>query len=233
MITTNWDEVKAAHPSTGDTDEAVAVRHQLLMRYSDIVRQYIFGAVKDKHIAEDLTQEFSLRFVRGQYGNVDQSRGRYRDYLLASLRNLATDWMRKQSEIALTASVADCVADENEGSQLESLEESFERHWREEVLSHAWANLKKFDDERGNHYYLVLHYKAANPTIRSQEMASRLSSIIGEPVTSDWVRQKLHRSRQKFAEFLIAEIRHSLAHQDEDLIEEELATLGLKKYVLK
>src|SRR5438309_556796 len=63
-IATRWSVLLQAHQ---ETDAAAAARQQLLERYCGAVYRYLLAAVRDHHAAEDLTQEFALRFVRGQF----------------------------------------------------------------------------------------------------------------------------------------------------------------------
>ena len=95
-ISTNWDELIAAHDETHPDQEAAKLRGQILRQYSKCVYQYILGATRSHHAAEDLTQEFALRFVRGDFKNASPNRGRFRDYLKVSLRNLVNDFFRSK-----------------------------------------------------------------------------------------------------------------------------------------
>lgn len=229
-IQTDWDGVRAAHASHDSTGQVLEARERILDQYFPCVKKYILGATYDPDLAEDLAQEFAVRFVRGDFRNVDPTQGRFRDYLKRSLRNLITDHFRKPAEFKLRTSVAAEVPDRASDAKLESLDEEFQSNWRQQILHNAWQSLRSFEDSKGNWYYTVLRYRAQNPDSRSAEMSVALSEIVGEAVTADWVRQKIHRARQKFAEILIAEVRNSMQLKDEELVQQELAELGLKKY---
>ena len=229
-ITTNWDEIFQCQRGEHRDDAAAAARNAILVRYGSSIYRYILGASRNSDVAEDLAQEFALRFVRGDYRNVDPAKGRFRDYLKTSLRNLVTDHFRKKPTPELTRSAADRLTDESVTNQLAQLENEFQVHWRQEILSHAWMELEKFESDRQNYFYTVLHFRAENPRINSVALAVALSNQIGRTVSPEWVRQNLHRARLKFAELLIAEVRTSLSSQDEDTIQDELCELGLQKY---
>jgi RNA polymerase sigma-70 factor (ECF subfamily) len=230
-IVTDWDGVLAAHREGIEGDEVAAARNQILMRYASCIRKYILGATKNQDVAEDLSQEFALRFVRGDYKNADPSKGRFRDYLKTSVRNLVTDHFRAKSADELTMTAAERIEDDDCGRQLDGLEAEFQQNWRKQLLSHVWDSLKHFELERKNSYFTVLRHRSENPKSSSTEMATALSEIVGNSVTPEWVRQKIHRARQKFADLLIAEVRHSMNSSDEDDIQQELSELGLQKYL--
>lgn len=228
-IQTDWDGVRAAHASHNGSGVELA-REKILDQYFPCVKKYILGATYDPDLAEDLAQEFAVRFVRGDFRNVDPAQGRFRDYLKRSLRNLITDHFRKPAEHKLRTSIAAEVPDRASDANFDSLDAEFQSNWRQQILHNAWECLRTFEEARGNWYYTVLRHRAQNPESRSTEMSIALSKIVGESVSAEWVRQKIHRARQKFADILIAEVRDSMQLQDEELVQQELAELGLKKY---
>lgn len=225
-ISTNWDDIFAARD-----DSTGSIRNQVLVRYSSCVYEYILSAARSADAADDLSQEFALRFVRGDYKNADPSKGRFRDYLRASLRNLITDHFRKNKEIAFNLLAPQWISEMSVDRQLADLERNFHANWREQVLSLAWKALRRSDSGRSNNYYAVLRYRSRHPEANSTEMAKALTIQLGKPVNSDWVRQKLKRARKKFTDLLALEVRNSLSDKSEEAIREELAALGLLKYL--
>jgi hypothetical protein len=66
--------------------------------------------------------------------------------------------------------------------------------------------------------------------LRSPQMAKQLSAQLSKPVTAEWVRQTLHRGRDKFAELLLTEVADTLQEPSVEGLEEELSDLGLLTY---
>lgn len=225
-ISTNWDEIIAARD-----DAAGAIRNQILVRYASCVYKYILAGARNVDAADDLSQEFALRFVRGDYKNADPSKGRFRDYLRVSLRNLITDQFRKNKEVALNVSAAEMLSGAHVDCHLADLDRDFHANWRKQVLGFAWKALRDSDSGRSNDYFTVLRYRSLNPEAKSTQMAKVLSIQLGKQVNSEWVRQKLSRARHKFADLLAMEVRNSLSDKTEEAIREELAELGLLKYL--
>src|SRR5437667_8006563 len=95
-IATQWSVLYEAHK--GSAPEAARARQLLMQRYCGAVYRYLLRAVRDPHVAEDLTQEFALRFIRGSFRNADPGRGRFRDYVKTSLFNLVHDYRRRQGK---------------------------------------------------------------------------------------------------------------------------------------
>jgi RNA polymerase sigma-70 factor (ECF subfamily) len=90
--------------------------------------------------------------------------------------------------------------------------------------------LSAVERQTGQPCYTVLRLRADFPTLRSPELAEKLSERLGRPITAVAVRQSLHRARDRFADFLLDEIRHSLDDPTPDRLEEELRDLGLYDY---
>src|SRR5262245_5604289 len=96
-IKTRWTTIFKAHAGQGDEPESA--RQRLLLRYYRPVYRYLRAMVRDADVAEDLTHEFVVRFLRGDFKRADPSRGRFRDLLKRALRHLAIDyWRRKRAE---------------------------------------------------------------------------------------------------------------------------------------
>src|SRR5438445_11378604 len=94
-IQTQWTKLFEAHQGPGDA--ATAAQRQLLSRYYSVVYRYLLAMVRDPMVAEDLTQEFAVRFLRGDFKQANPERGRFRDFLKTALRHLAQDHWRKKT----------------------------------------------------------------------------------------------------------------------------------------
>src|SRR5436190_8555481 len=80
QVQTLWTVVCLAH-AEGPADAVRAAQDQLMKRYSKVVHRYLLGALRDADAADELSQEFALRFVRGDLKRPDRLRGRFRDFL--------------------------------------------------------------------------------------------------------------------------------------------------------
>ena len=98
------------------------------------------------------------------------------------------------------------------------------------MLDLAWTALRKHQDETGQSYYIVLQHRAKQPQQRSAEMSESLSVELGKSVNAAWVRQTLHRAREKFADFLVQEVLQTLREPSVEQLEEELIAVNLLEY---
>lgn len=226
-ISTMWTKLRQAHE--GSRDAAHAARQELMQRYCGAVYRYLLSTLRDPHTAEDLTQEFALRFIGGRFRGADPEHGRFRDYVKKGLFNLVHDYRKKQHKepraVLLEHQEPAAPAEEHPEA-----EQAFLHSWRQELLARAWQALARIQTETGQPYHAVLRFRVENPDLHSPQMAEHLSAALGKPLTAAGVRQLLHRAREKFAAALLEETRHSLGFADQEQLEEELAELNLLKY---
>jgi RNA polymerase sigma-70 factor (ECF subfamily) len=226
QIATQWSVLYQAHK--GDETEAARARQLLMQRYCGAVYRYLLRAVRDPAVAEDLTQEFALRFVQGRFGHADPAQGRFRNYVKGALFRLVQDHHRSMGrepkKVSLEADAP--VADPHD----EAAERDFRESWRQELLSRAWADLQEVQKQAGQPYFDVLRLRADAPDLSSTEMAETLSARLNRTISPANLRQLLHRARERFAELLLDEVCQSLEGASSDRVAEELAELNLLKY---
>src|SRR5262249_28969956 len=109
-------------------------------------------------------------------------------------------------------------------------DEQFVADWRDNILDRSWMALQKHEEETGQVYYTVLQQRGKQPDQNSAEMAEQLRGELGKPVTAAWVRQTLHRAREKFADLLMQEVLQTLREPSVDHLEQELIDIGLLEY---
>jgi RNA polymerase sigma-70 factor (ECF subfamily) len=223
-ITTYWSEVQLAHQ--GAPDAAALARRQVLERYQGAVYRYLLGALRDPDAADELFQDFALRFIRGDFKRADPDRGRFRDFVKTALINLVSNYRQRKRPLPLQA-----------GEQLpapaagpDNIDQELADCWRDELLARGWQALAALEEESGKPYHTVLRLRADCPQLSSNEMAEQLGARLGKSFSAEALRQALHRAREKFAELLIAEVAQSLETDDPDRIEQELLDLGLFPY---
>src|SRR5258708_2380538 len=107
---TLWTLVCKAHQ--GPDKDGQQARAALLERYRGAVHRYLLGALRDADAADELAQEFALKFLRGEFRNADPERGRFRSFLKTALVRLVIDFhrRRKQQPLAMNSHTPEPVA---------------------------------------------------------------------------------------------------------------------------
>jgi RNA polymerase sigma-70 factor (ECF subfamily) len=228
-ITTHWPLVRQAHHAPAE--EAQAARQALLECYSGAARRYLRGAVRDPHAAADLFQEFAYRLLNGDLRGADPARGRFRDYVKGVLFHLLARHYSQQQRRPHSLTEEPAAPGSDDGA-LAREDRAFREALRSEVLARAWVGLEALERGRDLPCYIALRLRATHPQLRSPELAERLGTQLGRPVSAAAVRQMLHRARDKFAELLLYEVRQALEGPTPQRLEEELLELRLHEYCL-
>lgn len=225
QIQTCWQEVWSAH---GPEDRTIFMKAQwaLLERYGNAANRYLLGAVRDADQAQDLAQEFAVLFLQGACQGADPAKGRFRDYLKGILRNLVRKHFRNQKRRpAVLEEPASEPAEEAEPG--DDLDRSFVACWREDLLARSWEALENLEKTTGQPYHTVLKVRADHPDDSSEALAKILSAKLGRDINAPACRKALQRAREKFAEFLLGELKDSLPDPSAENVHQELIELEL------
>jgi RNA polymerase sigma-70 factor (ECF subfamily) len=228
-ITTRWSLVCRAHSGGGEA--ATSAQLGLLQRYGGAIHRYLLGALRDPEAAEELSQEFALRFIRGDFRGADPQRGRFRDYVKTILFRLVAGYQKRRQEQPrpLPGDVADPAAEVPPGADPER---EFLSSWRRELIDRAWAGLAEVQKKTGQPLHTVLRMRSEHPEgeLTSAQMAEQLSARLGKRFSPEGVRKILQRAREKFAALLLEDVTHSLPDPTPQQLDQELRDLGLSAY---
>src|SRR5947208_2379599 len=86
QIATQWSMLQQAH--VGQEEAARLAQEQLLQLYGGAVRRYLSACVRQPDVADELFQEFAVRFLQGGLKGASQEKGRFRHYLKGVLFHL-------------------------------------------------------------------------------------------------------------------------------------------------
>jgi RNA polymerase sigma-70 factor (ECF subfamily) len=228
QISTLWTVVCDAH--NGSDEGRQSARQAILDRYSGAIFRYLRKALGSTEAAEELYQEWALRFLSGRMKNAHPERGRFRDYLKTVLYHLIIDYrtaQRKQSQRELPIEFEPAV----ELPSLSASDAAFLESWRENLLARSWKSLEEIEQSTGQPVSTTLRLRVENARMRSPEMAEELSRRLGKAINANAARQMLYRAREKFAELLLDEVAQSLNQPTRADLEQELIDLNLLRYV--
>ena len=227
QIETLWSVVQRAHQS----DEAASreAQHQLLGQYGSAIRRYLNARLRDTAAADDVYQDFAVKFVRGDFQNASPMSGRFRTYIRTVLFRQVADYYRqrkRRGDVQLDVQIVEPADSEDD----EIRNQEFTQVWRDEMLKQAWDALYDLETSSNKPWYSVLQLRVQNPKMGSADLARSMGEQLGKSVSSANVRVMLHRAREKFSVLLIETISSSLNATSADQIEEELADLQLLEY---
>lgn len=227
-IATQWSIVQDLHGT--EPDAVRAAQTALLDRYGEAVHRYLLGALRDVEAANEVFQEFALKFVRGDFQRASPELGRFRDYIKGAVYRLIMDHHRRRGREAKLIDLASDEAGPPEESFSLEEDQAFLRSWRDRLLTRSWEQLQEYEQRTGRPFYSVMRLRVDLPDADSHQLASRLSEQTQKAISAGNVRVLLHRARDQFANFLIDEVTQSLHRPSQEMLEQELIVLDLHRY---
>jgi RNA polymerase sigma-70 factor (ECF subfamily) len=172
------------------------------------------------HEAEDLTQAFFARLLdRPFLANIDRQKGKFRSFLLASLKHFLSDEKDRASaqkrgggRPAISLDSLDAESRYRlEPSHDLSPEKMYEKQWALSVLELVLSRLQAEWAATGKHT-LFEHLQATlvgDQSVRYEEIASQLGTTEGA------IKSAAHRLRRQYRTLLIEEISQTVADASE------------------
>ncbi len=227
FVTTHWSVVLMARRS--DTTRAHDALARLCQAYWHPLYAYVRRLGHAPSDAQDLTQEFFARLLAKNYlADADESRGRFRSFLLTALKHfLANEWDKSRAQkrgggqipIPIDVGTAETSCGFEPVDSL-TAEKIYERRWALTLLEQVLRRLRE-EYVRAGREKLFEQLKPtlteASRTVRYAEMAGHLGLSEGA------VKVAVHRLRQRYREVLRAEIADTVASPAE--VEDELRNL--------
>ncbi len=214
----------------GESAEAKAALSDLCSAYYGPILAFIRRNSSDEESARDLTQEFFARLlVRQGIDTVNPERGRFRSFLLGSVKHFLAD-MRDHSQRlkrggGQTHESVDPGTDTSPGLQLPDSktltpDREFDRKWALTLLDRA---LKSLAEEHASGEKLTQFetlkpwLMGDNPSVSQAEAGRQLRMNEGA------VKVAVHRLRRRFREVIKEEISQTVGHRGQ--VDQELQDL--------
>jgi len=226
FMTTRWSLVLAAAADDSLSADAGDALARLCETYWFPLYAYLRRHGRDVDEAQDLTQAFFTRLLEKRViRQADPARGRFRAFLLTSLKNFVSN-ERDRERTAKRGSGIAPVPLELEAAegrfQLDvptddTPERVFDRQWARTLLDRVMGRLEA-DTERPEVYArLKMYLTGEQPQSSYADAASELAMSEGA------VKVRVHRLRKQFRELVRDEIAQTVSSPDE--IEDELRYL--------
>jgi len=227
FATTHWSVVaQSALTSVPEAENALA---KLCETYWPPIYSFIRRRGYSPADAQDLTQSFFAFFLRTKaYARVDRLQGRFRSFLLASVRNfLADNWDRNQAIrrggghqfISLNQETAEAFYDAASASD-STAEHLFELRWAKTLTTGALNSLR---DELQAEGKLKLFEQLKNFLTGGSVLPSYDDASAEAGLPRATVKTHVHRLRQRYREIVRREVARTVSAPQE--IDEELRYL--------
>jgi RNA polymerase sigma-70 factor (ECF subfamily) len=179
--------------------------------------------------AQDVTQSFFAHLLEHHaLATVDQAKGKFRSFLLASLRNfLANEWKHDRAQkrgggCSLVSLDADC-AEARYAAQVagaETADRAYDRHWALALMEKVLDRLRSEQVVLGK----CAQFERLRACLMGEPDAPRYAALAaGLEMSEESVRMAVSRLRRRFRELLREEIAHTVAAPAD--IDEEIRDL--------
>ena len=221
--TTRWSRVVLAREPSHEGQEAL---QQLCAAYYAPVIAFLRREGRDEDAAQELAHDFFALVLAGRtLSQAEQSRGRFRSYLLGAVKHFlshrreAAMRLRRgggESPISMDDEEAPALAD---SSQI-SPDAAFDREWALTVLSRAMEALKQeqISEGKGDEFQRLQPWLNGEASHGDQ---AALAESLGINVNT--LKATTHRLRQRFRQMVRAEIAYTL--EDPAAVDEEMQML--------
>ncbi len=219
FATTQWSMVRAV----GGNDSAVAksALQELCQIYWYPLYAYVRHQGYQSQTAADLTQAFFTDLLsRNDLTKVDPAHGKFRSFLIASLKHfLLNEWDKQQAQKRgggrkiLSFDFADADSRyRNEPAHANTSERIFEKQWALTLLDRTNRALRKEFENRGKTH----QFEKLQIFLAGKSPESTMAMIAGQlNMTEVAVKVAVHRMRQRFGELLRGEIEKTVEHPGE------------------
>ena len=227
FASTHWSIV--AQSAQTDVPEAANALAQLCETYWPPIYSFIRRRGYAPSDAEDLTQSFFAYFLRTKaYSRTDRLHGKFRSFLLASVKNfLADNWDREQAIrrgggyrfVSLDQGTAESFYDVASASD-STAEHLFELRWAKSLTAGALDSLRQelYAEGKARLFEQLKNFLTGGNVLPSYDEASAQTGL---PRAT--VKTHVHRLRQRYREIVRREVARTVSSPHE--IDEELRYL--------
>lgn len=226
FATTHWSVVAACCPDTAPSAAVQEALTRLCRDYWPPLYSFVRRRGHNAHDAQDLVQGFFVHLLETQaYTRADRAKGKFRSFLLASLKNFLADrWDHEHRlrrggghQFVLLEEELDAVensyAHEPEEGPWSDAERLFERRWASALVGRAMRRLEsEFADnpQKARVFAELKGYLTGGTNLPTQDdIAARL----GVPAVT--LRSHLARLRTHYRAILREEVARTVSHVDD------------------
>ncbi len=226
FATTHWSVVLSAADTAAPQGQAAL--EELCRVYWYPLYTYVRRQGHSSEDAQDLTQEFFARFLARKYFRLaDRQRGRFRSFLLTSLKHfLINEWERASAEkrgpratIPIDTVLAESLYSREASNELPA-DRTYERNWAIATLKRVRDRLEQ-DYARQGKAERFSQLEKFLPGQRGELTYAEAAALLG--VAEGTLKSDVNRLKKRYRELVRAEIASTVASPGE--IDDELRYL--------
>ncbi len=220
FVTTRWTRVVRAKSGSADSEAALS---ELCETYYSPVREFVRSWTRNDDRADDLTQEFFAKVLKGgAFDNAAPERGRFRSFLLGAVKHFLSD-MRDRERAAKRGggkeheSLDRPGTDTSPGIEIpdggaDAPDRSFDRNWAYALLDLALGRLSRElkMEGKGRQFEALKPWLVGGGQSAGESEISQADAAAELEMTEGAVKVAVHRMRKRFGECVKTEIAQTL-----------------------
>ena len=212
----------------GETRQSQDALQELCQRYWYPLYVFVRRKGHSHSEAEDLTQGFFAHLLTGERLQLaDQTKGRFRSFLLRSIENFATQKWREKMALKRGGQVAHLSLDFEDANRryaaelTEELtpEKAFDRKWAMTLLSDVLSGLKAYYEKRSK----TALFEALKGRLAGSDSAGYAEVAEELGMSEIAVKVAAHRMKARYRDLIREAIQQTVASPDD--VEQELTEL--------
>jgi len=214
FVTTHWSIVWSAR--NGDSPSSEAALEKLCRTYWPQLYAFIRRQGYNAHDAQELTQEFLMRFIHREWLNhLEHQQGKFRSFLLTFLKHFLSDERDRANAQKRGGGKAMVSLDAYEAEERQLIEpaekmtadEIYERRWAQAVMDEAARRLREEYESRGKSE-LFEQLKELQPGEHGARSYAEIGASLG--LTEQAIKNAAHGFRRRYGELLRDEIAQTV-----------------------
>ena len=215
---TRWTLVSQAHHGNPEGQKALS---ELCESYYQPVVNFLTREEQNPDRARDLAHDFFEQVLQKGLGSPDQNIGRFRSYLLGSLKNFLSKKHHAHRTQKRGGNIAHLSLSEETIQPTtpppDDRNSTFDREWTFLIISRTLTQLETEHAKKPLHFATLKPWLDGNPPTSQAEAAATLE------MSETAIKVAIHRLRQRFRELLRSEIAQTVADPSE--VDDELSYL--------
>lgn len=203
---TVWSRV---HRAGAEGNEAQVAMEDLCVIYREPARKYLISLGCHAEDAEDLTQEFMLRWAtRETMERLAPETGKLRSYIRQSLRNLWSNARRDAATRRRGGGQVHFSLDDDDLPEIQAADQMLDTEWALSLLRMVMTRLREGYDSRGK---AAVFDSLANTLFDADAVQPYAQIGVTLGIKESQVKLEVHRLRRRFGESLTAAVASTVA----------------------
>lgn len=197
-------------------------------KYQSASFRFLVKLLGDRQTAEDVLQDFAVKFLSGKLSGFDAQKGQFRDFLKQVLRNEVRQYWRRTKRENARRQALDSSVD-----QQDHAESAFDDELRNQLLEYSMRKVREQYDTHGIILDYIAEQESSGQRVSSEALALHLSNAEERNCSLANARTLKRRAKATLARQIRLSAAELLEIDAQEAIDQLLSEVGLLSYCQK